>query len=236
MSSIAFFQFNDKPVIHHKEPLGESRLIIWDRSELLEFDNTGTHFLFVFDGSAKVRQLHSQEQYCDCLIGQFYYAAIPGQFTLEGQGRGIVITRFNHFGLFSLGGPVEAEGRLRYIDGCTDTLIIPPTRIGDPCLNLLFIPRGTQQTNHTHPSSRMGIVIDGEGICRTPTEDTLIKSGTIFHIPENCQHSFHTDNHHLKVIAYHPDSDCGPDDQNHPMVNRTFVQGIPANRVPRLLT
>ena len=29
----------------------------------------------------------------------------------------------------------------------------------------------------------------------------------------------------MDVIAYHPDSDWGPTDETHPMVNRTFVEG-----------
>ena len=29
----------------------------------------------------------------------------------------------------------------------------------------------------------------------------------------------------MDVIAYHPDSDWGPTDVEHPMVNRTLVEG-----------
>ena len=32
------------------------------------------------------------------------------------------------------------------------------------------------------------------------------------------------------VIAYHPDSDFGPTDDDHPMVNRTIVDGVPVNQ------
>jgi hypothetical protein len=30
----------------------------------------------------------------------------------------------------------------------------------------------------------------------------------------------------MDVIAYHPDSDFGPENETHPMVNRTLVGGI----------
>jgi hypothetical protein len=31
-----------------------------------------------------------------------------------------------------------------------------------------------------------------------------------------------TEDSHLDVIAYHPDTDFGPTDDNHPMINRTW--------------
>ena len=36
------------------------------------------------------------------------------------------------------GGPVEPKGRLRYIDGCSDTVLASPPRLGDP-LSLIHI-------------------------------------------------------------------------------------------------
>jgi hypothetical protein len=44
-----------------------------------------------------------------------------------------------------------------------------------------------------------------------------------FVIPENAKHSFHTSEQALRVIAYHPDSDFGPTDESHPMVNKTIL-------------
>jgi hypothetical protein len=32
----------------------------------------------------------------------------------------------------------------------------------------------------------------------------------------------------MVVMAYHPDSDFGPEDENHPMINRTIVDGMSA--------
>jgi hypothetical protein len=45
----------------------------------------------------------------------------------------------------------------------------------------------------------------------------------VFVIPEESQHSFHTENKALRVIAYHPESDFGPTDETHPMVNKTIL-------------
>ncbi|CAK9039017.1 unnamed protein product [Durusdinium trenchii] len=47
----------------------------------------------------------------------------------------------------------------------------------------------------------------------------------VWAIPSGTIHSFHTDSDELNVIAYHPDTDWGPMDENHPMLNRTWVDG-----------
>ena len=132
-------------------------------------------------------------------------------------------------GLFQIGGPVEETGRLRYIDGCSDTLLIAPPMLGDPCLNLLHIPPGTHQTEHTHPSLRVGIVVDGAGVCRTPDGETPLTPGLVFAIRTDGRHSFHTEDTALRIVAWHPDSDFGPTHAQHPMLNRTLVNGQPVN-------
>jgi hypothetical protein len=43
-------------------------------------------------------------------------------------------------------------------------------------------------------------------------------------IEEGCAHSFATQGAALDVIAWHPDSDFGPRDEDHPMVNRTILR------------
>jgi hypothetical protein len=52
-------------------------------------------------------------------------------------------------GPFQVAGPVEEHGRVRYIDGCTDSLLNAPQLRGEPCLNHLHFPRGIDQTLHT---------------------------------------------------------------------------------------
>lgn len=122
-----------------------------------------------------------------------------------------------------MGGPVEQQGRLRYIDGCTDSLLIGPTVLGDPCLNHLHIPAGTAQTRHTHPSIRVGIIARGSGRCVTPEREHSLSPGLLFIIEANCPHSFHTDDSSLDVVVYHPDSDHGPTHHDHPMINKTII-------------
>jgi hypothetical protein len=138
-------------------------------------------------------------------------------------GSGIVASRVGHRGFFHLGGPIEERGRLRYIDGCTDSLIIPPVMRGDACLNFLHFPPHTRQTPHTHPSIRAGIVVRGAGECETPVGRYALTPGMVFVIRADGLHSFNTHEQELAVIAYHPDSDFGPTHEDHPMINRTII-------------
>lgn len=139
------------------------------------------------------------------------------------QGAGLVISFLDYQGLPLFGGPLEETGRLRYIDGCSDTLLVGPPRLGEPCLNHLHIPAGVNQTAHTHPSARIGVIARGRGECRTPHGTYALEAGMGWYIPTGCLHSFHTQDEPLDVIAWHPDTDFGPTDENHPMVNRTIL-------------
>jgi quercetin dioxygenase-like cupin family protein len=162
------------------------------------------------------------------LITEGCYAVAPGGARLEG-GLGLIIHTPAYRGLLQIGGPLEGAGRLRYIDGCSDTLLVCAALVGEPCLNHLHLPPGIAQTEHTHPSERIGIILRGRGVCRTPGREVELRPGMFWHIPTGCRHSFHTQAESLDVIAWHPDSDFGPSHDAHPMVNRTIVDGVPAN-------
>jgi hypothetical protein len=150
-----------------------------------------------------------------------WFVAPDGVEVADGAGLAIVVPGYR--GLRQLGGPLEPTGRLRYIDGCTDTLIVAPPRRGDPCLNHLHIPPATIQTAHTHPSIRIGLIARGHGTCVTPTARHPLAPGSGWLIPTGLRHAFHTDAAALDVVAWHPDTDVGPVDEDHPMVNRTIV-------------
>lgn len=138
-------------------------------------------------------------------------------------GRGLAIITPGYRGLRQLGGPLEAMGRLRYIDGCTDTLLVSPPRLGDPCLNHLHIPADTRQSTHTHPSVRVGIIARGRGDCLTDAGRHPLEAGLGWIIGTGTRHAFHTTDASLDVMAWHPDTDVGPTDENHPMLNRTWL-------------
>lgn len=158
--------------------------------------------------------------------GQFFQS--PGGVAIDMQDETavMIVQRLDMRGYNYAGGPIEDRGRMRYIDGCTDTLLVPPMLKGDPCLNHLHFPQGIDQTEHTHPSTRMGCVASGRGRCITPSGPTDLEPGLLFYIPTDGRHKFQTPyGEVMNVIAYHPDSDFGPTHEDHPMVNRTIVDG-----------
>ena len=126
-------------------------------------------------------------------------------------------------------GQVEKNGRLSYIDGCSDSVLVSMPRMGDPVLNYLHFPNGIYQTQHTHPSIRMGVVIGGEGEAFQEKSNYSdgwtkpLKKGCIFMLTEQELHSFRTSKSYMDIIAFHPDSDTGPTDENHSMINRTYI-------------
>ena len=124
--------------------------------------------------------------------------------------------------------------------------------MGDPCFNHLHFPSNISQTPHTHPSHRIGIVSNGSGECVTPFGNLDLKEDMIFIIKEwdgvsfrkgldnkdyeVGNHCFYTFAEDMDVIAFHPDSDFGATDINHPMINRTIVKGKSANTIDSIQT
>jgi len=102
--------------------------------------------------------------------------------------------------------------------------------VSDPVLNHLHIPPGIDQSQHIHPSVRLGVIARGSGRAygRGDNEnwEEPLGAGTIILLDAQDQHSFSTVSNRdgLDVIAYHPDSDWGPTDGDHPMLSRTFLR------------
>jgi len=155
------------------------------------------------------------------------YAAIVGRANLRASkdSRALLVHAKHYRGIRMAGGPLEATGRLRYIDGCTDTGLIGPIKQGDPCLNHLHFPPGIVQTLHTHPSVRIGLIASGRGICRAPTGDFPLEPGSVFVIPTGAIHGFTTEAETMDIIAFHPDSVVGPTDERHQMLEATLAVG-----------
>lgn len=196
-----------------------TRVRAW-HEDSVALEANATHFLFAWDGTSKL----------ETSFGNFPLAKGMFASTLEGfvgragsSGTGLIVSRLDVRGLFQLGGPIETEGRLRYIDGCTDTLLVSPPLRGDPCFNHLHIPKRTHQTEHTHPSLRVGIIANGHGRCVTREREYALAPGLVFVIGPDQFHSFVTDDDALDVVVYHPDSDTGPTHEDHPMINRTII-------------
>lgn len=211
------------------EVLGQSSEIHYPHS---------TTYGYVIRGSAHVevpiigRDIGGPAIAADLSEGGFF--CIPQQFSIEVHKSRLslvaLITRIGFKGMSHFG-MIEEVGRLSYIDGCSDTLLVPPPRLGDPCFNFLHFPRGILQTQHTHPTIRAGIVARGRGHAfRLPAAGSSgwakeLAPGCVFVLEPQEIHSFRTDesDETMDVIAYHPDTDWGPTDAVHPMRNRTYI-------------
>lgn len=182
----------------------------------------GTCFGFVASGSVFLQD--GRVNWC-LEAGQWFSLPNGLLLNLTANSRVVVSQCLGYQGIYAMGGPIEAQGRLRYIDGCSDTLLCAPPLLGDPCLNHLHFPAGIQQTAHTHPSLRAGIIAKGQGVCEANQQQIPLSAGSLFYIPKETEHRFITETSTMDVIAYHPDSDWGPTHNDHPMVNRTWVAG-----------
>lgn len=158
------------------------------------------------------------------LGGEYFVAVAPA--TIKSFGLTVVFNRKDWTGRYLYGGEIDPKkGDVRYIDGCTDSLLVAPHRLGDPCLNALYFPPNTNQTFHTHPSIRLGCVLAGCGYADVGEagKEIRLQRGVVFGIATDERHRFRTTDKGMLVIAYHPDSDWGPTDEVHPMINRTIV-------------
>lgn len=174
---------------------------------------------YVGDGDCRIKYFGLEAR-----LSAGMYFALSCNFKLEATGTVALFKRIGYRGLNSIGGPLEATGRQRYIDGCTSTLLIYPALLGDCCFNYLYFPPNTVQTSHFHPSIRLGVVTEGSGYCHVNGTKMKLKKADCFYLEENEEHYFSSENEALAVVAYHPDSDWGPTHEVHPMINRTFFK------------
>lgn len=187
---------------------------------------TVTTMGYVVSGQAEIRSDLGR-----ATMNEGGYFSLAGNFFLDARGATVVtISRLGYRGQYVVG-RIEKCGRLTYIDGCSDSLLVYPPRLGDAALNHLHFPPGINQTQHTHPSIRMGVVARGQGVAWGPlklgdytkTWEEPLTTGCVFLLHEQEMHSFRTGDEGMDVIAYHPESDVGPTDQNHPMISRTYL-------------
>ena len=178
------------------------------------------HFGMIARGSAKVVDRYGQFE----LSEGMYFCTSEGEVEGTSSDVAVLMVSATSSALRQFGGPVEESGRLRYVSGCSDTLLLSPPRRGDPCLNHLHIPSRVLQEQHYHPSDRVGIILRGTGMCHTEGRAYGLHSGLAWRIPAGLDHHFESGGDGLDVLTWHPDSDFGPTDEDHPMINRTWLR------------
>lgn len=200
----------------------------------LSITRPGTAFGFVWKGTVTI-EIDGESQ----TIGPLRYFALPvcQSLVITGDAAGFLVHRIDYFGLPMVGGPVEERGRLKYIDGCSDSLIISPPLKGDPCFNLLHFPAGIDQTRHTHPSIRAGLIHKGKGVCHTANSTEDLLPGKMFILYPDAIHAFSTmGTDGMWLTVFHPETDFGPTHEEHPMLNRTIVDGVSAKHLDAIRT
>lgn len=109
------------------DPNFPTTLYAWDAAELSLNQADTAFFGFVQEGEATL----ATDAGSFTLKAGMYFSA-NNALRITG-GKGIIMARSGHQAFFLIGGPVESKGRLKYIDGCTDSLLVSPIRMGDPC-------------------------------------------------------------------------------------------------------
>ena len=233
-TNMEFLLFDLKTRLLNDHDDGSYRTLVYGFTpgHTLELPEGFTHLGVIVEGKIRLSYECRDRELLD---GDYF--SIVGPATIRSEGWGMVSSAFQYRGVNMFGGPIEHIGRLRYIDGCSDSLLIPPLRKGDPCLNYLHFPTQITQTPHTHPSVRTGIVLRGHGECIIPDAPRIpLRPMAAFVIPTDTVHSFNTTSEIMDVIAFHPDSDAGMTDDDHPMINRTIVKGVSARYIPNIRT
>ena len=153
--------------------------------------------------------------------------AVNNHFTVKcGSGTAVII---EYMGLRLLESRYYVQdklgmGNLSYIDGGTNTTAINPGRLGDPVINYVHFPAGMQQTLHTHPSHRVGMVLRGRGRVELDHGNFELAAGEVFFMQRNVLHNFTCPyNEDLVLYVFAPDSGTGPTDEVNPLKIRTYV-------------
>ena len=117
---------------------------------------------------------------------------------------------------------------LPYINGCSTESLLPPVRLGDPTMQLLYMPAGSsEQEEHIHSTVRVVYILDGSGICvhelGKNQKEISITKGDVLILEKMCPHHFVTEEEPLLCSPLHIWSSVGAVEQNHPMFNGTHL-------------
>jgi quercetin dioxygenase-like cupin family protein len=196
------------------------RITKLEAGESRAFDSTpGTYYVILQNASYYSNKVKF-EDVCAAL-------AINNHFTVKcGTGTAVVV---EYLGLRLLESRYYVQdvldmGNLSYMDGGTNTTAINPGRLGDPVVNYVHFPAGMQQTLHTHPSHRIGMVLKGLGKIELDNGEFLLKQGDVFFMQRNVLHNFMCPyNEDVVLFVFAPDSGTGPTDEVNPLKIRTYV-------------
>lgn len=181
-----------------------------------------TLYGYVHRGDVKMRdgrEIRQGEYFCLPYEDQVDW----GLQTKTHQSRVFVACRLGFLGQRQIGSRLEKQGRLSYIDGCSSTMLVYPPRLGDPSFHHLHFPPSVNQSWHTHPAARIGLIVRGSGKASVRGAEHALKPGMMFGLDPMEPHRFRTEHQSMDLVVFHPEGDWGPQDENHPMLNRTLI-------------
>lgn len=119
----------------------------------------------------------------------------------------------------------ESISNLPYVNGCSSHQVFPPVRVGDPTMQLLYLPANTQeQVHHIHSTVRAVFVLKGKGYSVQGMKGELeqeLNEGDVIILDKMTPHHFKTEDSELIVIPIHVFSSTILE-KSHPMMNGTF--------------
>jgi len=185
------------------------------------FDATsGTYYIMLQTAS-----YHSDTVRFESVNGAF---CVNSHFTIKcGPGTAVVV---EYLGLHLLESryyvqDILEQGNLSYIDGGTNTTAVNPGRLGDPVINYVHFPAGMYQTLHTHPSHRVGMILQGHGQIELDNQQFFdVRKGEVFFMQRNVLHNFQCPfDQDVVLFVFAPDSGTGPTDEVNPLKIRTYI-------------
>jgi mannose-6-phosphate isomerase-like protein (cupin superfamily) len=119
---------------------------------------------------------------------------------------------------------------LPYVNGCSSKQLFPPDRLGDPTLQLLYMPpHTTEQVHHIHSTVRVVYILRGRGISVVGTAQHHLRHdlvpGMTCILEPMCPHHFETGAEPLVCIPLHVFSSSGSAELDHPMFRGTHLVG-----------
>lgn len=124
---------------------------------------------------------------------------------------------------------VISTTNLPYVNGCSTESLLPPIRLGDPTLQILYMPpNSSEQQHHIHSTVRVVFVLAGAalniyGMDEINVKEIQLNAGDVLILDKMLPHHFITLDLPLVCSPFHVFSSIGGGEQNHPMFNGTHM-------------
>lgn len=185
-----------------------SKVYAFDGMDAIYYHQNCSYYGYVFEGSVTIK--YKKE---DFTVKKGMYFSLPKELNIQGEGKAFIIEHYDHSCFFQIGGPVEEKGRIECEYNRSNSLLIAPTELHQPCLNLLQIHKNQENLPfHTHQEYRIGMVVEGFGYFATNDNRIPLEKGEIFILPANLAHRLEApkNSENFLIISYHPKSQVNP--------------------------